>query len=127
MSSGRSRSAGTCDLEHVQPVVEVGAKATVLDLGVEVRVGGGHHAHVDPGGLVVAQTVELALLERAQAAWPGWPGGIAPTSSRNRVPRSASRKRPSRSGVAPVNAPLRWPKNSLSHISRGMAAQFTRT
>ena len=53
--------------------------------------------------------------------------GMAPTSSRNSVPPSASWKRPSRSAEAPVNEPRRWPKNSLSQISSGMAAQLTRT
>ena len=51
----------------------------------------------------------------------------APTSSSSSVPRWASWKRPSRSAAAPVNEPLRWPKNSLSHMSRGTDAQFTRT
>ena len=53
------------------------------------------------------------------AAWPARAAGIAPTSSSSSVPRSASWKRPSRSAAAPANEPLRWPKNSLSHISSG--------
>ena len=43
------------------------------------------------------------------------------------MPRSASWKRPSRSVAAPVNEPLRCPKNSLSHISSGTDEQLTFT
>ena len=53
--------------------------------------------------------------------------GIAPTSSRKSVPPSARWKRPSRSAEAPVNEPRRCPKNSLSQMSCGIAAQLTRT
>ncbi len=52
---------------------------------------------------------------------------MSPISSRNRVPRSASRKEPSRSDTAPVKAPRTWPNSSLSSNSLGMAAQLMAT
>ncbi len=42
------------------------------------------------------------------------------------MPPSASSNRPTPSRAAPVNAPLAWPKNSLSNSSRGIVAQLTR-
>ena len=51
--------------------------------------------------------------------------GISPTSSRNKVPPSASSNRPTRSRCAPVKDPFTWPKNSLSKSSLGIDAQFT--
>ena len=50
---------------------------------------------------------------------------MSPISSRNSVPRSASRKAPFRSLTAPVNAPRTWPNSSLSISSAGIAAQLT--
>ena len=46
------------------------------------------------------------------------------SSSRNRVPPSASSKRPARALVAPVKAPASWPNNSASISVSGKAAQF---
>ena len=53
--------------------------------------------------------------------------GIDAISSRKRVPRSASSKRPSRRRWAPVKDPFSWPKSSLSMSVSGMAAQLTAT
>src|SRR5262249_25019907 len=50
--------------------------------------------------------------------------GMSPTSSRNRVPPSASAKRPLR---APGKAPPTWPKSSLSSSPSGETAQLTAT
>ena len=52
---------------------------------------------------------------------------MSPISSRNRVPPSASSKRPARAVMAPVNAPFSWPNSSLSSRSAGIAPQFTGT
>ena len=52
---------------------------------------------------------------------------MSPISSRNRVPPWACRNLPSRSAVAPVNAPFTEPNSSLSMSSSGMAAQLTFT
>lgn len=43
------------------------------------------------------------------------------------MPPLARLAAPSRSVVAPVNAPFTWPKISLSISSREMAAQFSAT
>src|SRR5580698_9931171 len=51
--------------------------------------------------------------------------GISPTSSRNKVPPSASSMRPTFWLTAPVNAPFSWPNSSLSRRPVGMAAQLT--
>jgi hypothetical protein len=51
--------------------------------------------------------------------------GISLTSSRKRVPPSASSKRPGRLETAPVKAPRSWPKSSLSTRPAGKAAQLT--
>ncbi len=48
-------------------------------------------------------------------------------SSRNRVPPSADRILPALSATAPVNAPFRWPKSSLSISASGSAPQLTAT
>ena len=53
--------------------------------------------------------------------------GSSPTSSRNSVPPCACVNRPARVALAPVNDPSRWPKNSDSIISGGIAAQLTGT
>ena len=75
--------------------------------------------------LLLADALETVLLQHAQQL-PLQSSGISPTSSRNSVPPSASSNRPTPSRSAPVNAPLAWPKNSLSNSSRGIAAQLTR-
>ena len=54
------------DLDHAQPVVEVGAEASGGDLGREVAIGGRDHAHVDGAGLVRADPLDDAVLEHAQ-------------------------------------------------------------
>ncbi len=52
-------------------------------------------------------------------------GVISPISSRKRVPRSASWKRPFFSRTAPVKAPRSWPKSSLSSRFSGSAPQLS--
>ena len=49
--------------------------------------------------------------------------GRSPTSSKKIVPWPAASKRPWRARIAPVNAPLSWPKSSLSIRDSGRAAQ----
>ena len=53
---------------HVEPMQQVGAEAAVGDLPVEVLVGGGDHAHVDPDQFAAADAEELALGQHAQQA-----------------------------------------------------------
>ena len=52
---------------------------------------------------------------------------LSPISSRNRVPPSASSKRPLRWRTAPVKAPFSWPNSSLSSRLSGSAAQLNLT
>ena len=54
------------DREHAEPVVEVLAEPAALHLLLEVAVGGGDHAHVDGAGALLADALELALLQHAQ-------------------------------------------------------------
>ena len=52
---------------------------------------------------------------------------ISLISSRNSVPPRAATNSPSRCWCAPVNAPLAWPKSSVSINSGGIAPQLTGT
>src|SRR5512147_15215 len=52
-------------------------------------------------------------------------GEMSPISSRNRVPLSASSKRPSLRLMAPVNAPFSWPNSSDSSSVSASAPQLT--
>ena len=58
----------------------------------------------------------------------GWTwASTSPISSRKIVPRCATSRRPGLAAVAPVNAPLSWPKSSVSRNSRERPAQFRST
>jgi hypothetical protein len=54
------------DVEHVQPIVEVGAKLTVCHRAVQVPVRRRNHAHVGSHRTRAAQPHELTLLQHAQ-------------------------------------------------------------
>ena len=54
------------DVEHVQPIVEVGAELAPCHRIVQVPVGRRDHAHVGPHRARAAQAHELALLQHAQ-------------------------------------------------------------
>ena len=66
MSSRRSRSGTRLDRKHVEPEIQVLAKPAALHLLLEVAVGGGDHAHVDGAGALLADALEIALLQHAQ-------------------------------------------------------------
>jgi hypothetical protein len=51
---------------HGEAVVQVLAEGPLLDHVLEVAVGGGHHADVDPGRARVADAPHLALLQHAE-------------------------------------------------------------
>jgi hypothetical protein len=57
---------GNGERDHAQPVVQILAEAPGAHRGLQVLVGGGEHAHVDPDRLVAADALDLPLLERAQ-------------------------------------------------------------
>ncbi len=54
------------DRKHVEAEVEVLAKASALHLLLQVAVGGRDHAHVDGAGALLADALEMALLQHAQ-------------------------------------------------------------
>ena len=66
MSSRRSRRGGAGDLDDVQAVVEVLAKAPGLDGGLEVGVGGRDHPDVDLDAPGAPHPLDLPLLEHPQ-------------------------------------------------------------
>ena len=67
MSSGRSRSGGTCEREDVQPVEEVLAEASLVERRAQVAVGRGEDRARRPAtGPAAAQALDLARLEHAQ-------------------------------------------------------------
>jgi hypothetical protein len=54
------------DPEHIQPVKEIGPKATLLDGLLEVPVRGGHTAEVDLNWLVTTHPNDLTFLQHAE-------------------------------------------------------------
>ena len=66
MSSRRSRSGGSAEVEHVEAVVEVEAEGAALDLAGEVLVGRGDDAHVDRQVARAAEAPEGHLLEHLE-------------------------------------------------------------
>ena len=75
----------------------------------------------------LSPTRRISPLSRARSSRDWSDLGNSPTSSRNSVPPSATSNRPARCSSAPVNAPLRWPKSSLSTRCSGRAPQLTAT
>ena len=69
--------------------------------------------------------ISLSWSTRRSLACSG--SAISPISSRRIVPPSATAKRPLCALVAPVKAPLAWPKSSLSMRFSGIDAQFMGT
>ncbi len=66
MSPGRSRSGGTKIGNDVQPEVEVFPESRGADLGRQILVGRGQHAHVHPHACCPADRLDDLLLQRAQ-------------------------------------------------------------
>ncbi len=52
--------------EHIQPIVEILAKAPGRDIFAQPTVGGRQHAHVEGNGRASAQPLHFALLQHAQ-------------------------------------------------------------
>ena len=81
------------DREHIQAVVEVVPEALLFHQPEEVAVRSGDDAHVHLDGFRAADPLEFLLLQhpeelRLQLQW------VSPTSSRKRVPPSATWNRP---------------------------------
>ena len=66
ISPGRSRSGGTEDGNDVQPEVEVFPESRGSDLGRQILVGRGQHAHVHPHACCPADRLDELLLKCAQ-------------------------------------------------------------
>jgi hypothetical protein len=62
----RSRSGGTKNGNHVQPVEEVLAKVAARDLLFQVFIGRGDHPHIDLHRTGRANRREAAFIQRAQ-------------------------------------------------------------
>src|SRR5579859_3002814 len=52
--------------ENSQPVKEIRPEGTLLGATRQGLVGGGYHAHIDTDRLVLAHTLQLATLQKAQ-------------------------------------------------------------
>ena len=114
------------DVEYIEAIVEIVAQLATGDGILGNLVGGGEDADIHSGLGFAAQPAELwSSRTRSSLAWVAI--GISPTSSRSRVPLSASSKQPVRRSSAPVKAPFSWPKISLSIRVSGMAAQLMAT
>src|SRR6516225_5457487 len=112
--------------EDAQAIEKVLAEPAGVDLFLQVAIGRGNDADIDPAGARVADTFQFLFLQNAQQLCLH-ASGTSAISSRNKVPPSASSKRPGLSFSAPVNAPLTCPKNSLSKRPSGTALQFNFT
>ncbi len=67
MSPRRSRSGGSDDRKHVEPVsTDRRGSAPLPPRALQVAVGRGDHAHVDAQAARTADALELALLQHAQ-------------------------------------------------------------
>ena len=106
-----------------QPVEQIGAELALVDLRRKILVGGRDDAHVDRDRLGRADAGDLAIFDaRSSRSCAGI--DKVPSSSRNKVPPSASSKRPWRVLAAPVKLPASWPNSSASIRFSGRAAQF---
>ena len=68
MSSPRSRSGGSCDGQHGQPVVDVLAQPPFRERLRRRAIGGGDHAHVDRQIRGAADAAQSLGFEHAQQA-----------------------------------------------------------
>ncbi len=115
------------DADHVDPVIEIVAETTGLDLTLEIAVGRRNQADIHVTRAGVADPPDLAALEEPQQPHLH----ATPASRRSRrgtaTPPCASSRSPRLSATAPVNAPLRWPNSSLSSRASGMPPQLIGT
>ncbi len=66
MSSRRSRQRGDIQRIHGEPVEEIGPEAAGSHFLLEISIGGGDHAHVDPMSAVISDTLDLSFLQNTQ-------------------------------------------------------------
>ena len=111
------------DRDHVQPEVQILAEPPRRDLGRQVLVGRGEHAHIDLDALRAADRVPSTCSCSTRSTLACVFRLMSPISSRKIVPPSASSNLPRRSATAPVNAPRTWPKSSrLDQLFRNRGA-----
>ena len=77
--------------------------------------------------LLLSPTRRISRLSSTRSSLACIDLGSSPISSRNSVPPSATSNSPTRCSSAPVKAPLRWPKSSLSIRFSGKAPQLIAT
>ena len=105
------REGRGASFEHRQPMKEVETKTPLGDEGREIHLGCGDHADIQSYFSIRATGLYPALLKYSLRSLPCSVGSRSAISSRNSTPRSAERKKPRWSSVAPVNDPRRWPNN----------------
>ena len=66
MSSGRLRSGGHDDFQHVQAEIQIAAEAALGHVLLQIAVGGGDHAHVDLDRLAAADALEGMPFQHAE-------------------------------------------------------------
>ena len=113
------------DRKDIQPLVQVTAKFLVRNHFLEIAIRCRHQADIHLPCMRAAETFKFHAPAEPAAASAESQVGMSPTSSKNRVPWSASSSRPILEVIAPVNAPFSWPNSSLSTRPVGIAADFS--
>ena len=112
---------------HLQPIHQVLAKRAGAHALGEVAVRRRDDANIHRHALDPHPPRALRALAARAAACACTRASSSPTSSRNNVPPSASRNKPVRPWIAPVNAPFLCPNSSAAASSGLSAAQLKRT
>ena len=92
------------DRKNIKTIVQIAAKLFLFHQLFEIAISRSHEPYIDTLGARASQPFVGVFLQRAQE-FRLQLSGISPTSSRNRVPRSANSRRPARCMFAPVKAP----------------------
>src|SRR5579884_1520711 len=108
---------------HRQPVVKIFPERAVFDHREQVAMRRGKHADIDNAGRS-GPNLSSSPCCRSRSSLACASNGSSPTSSRNRVPPSASSILPGFEAYAPVKAPRLKPNSSDSIRSLGMAPQL---
>ena len=125
MSSTAFPERRQVDRNDVQPVVQVFAKTVLVDFVLQVAIGGGHDAAIDPNGSRIADPLKFVLLQDPQQFDLQL---VAHGIDFIEEDRAAVGGFKSAGAVleALVKAPLTWPNSSLSSSLSLSAPQLTR-
>jgi hypothetical protein len=126
MSSRRSRSGGTFQLDHVEAVKRSSRKRPAFDFLLQVAVGGGEDAGVDADFGVGADALEAAVLRDAQQLGLELRRHLGDFIEENRAAVGHLESADALGDRAGEGA-FSWPNSSLSSRFSGMAAQLTFT